>query len=107
MYSFNSKNFDCSLEAITYLLGTKWRSHILWHLTKEKLRFSQLRDLIPKISKKALSEQLRILEKEDLIKRTVYHTVPPSVEYEATKKGQSLESILDELIVWSKENLES
>lgn len=105
MYKFNNKTFDCSLEAITYLLSSKWRSHILWHLTRKKLRFSQLREVIPRISKKALSEQLRILEKEDLIKREVHSTVPPSVEYEATQKGKSLKLILNELILWSKENL--
>ena len=105
MYKFNNKTFDCSLEAITYLLSSKWRSHILWYLTREKLRFSQIQEIIPKISKKALSEQLRILEKEDLIKREVFPTIPPSVEYEATQKGKSLEIILNELIIWSKENL--
>lgn len=105
MYKFNNKTFDCSLEAITYLLSSKWRSHILWYLTREKLRFSQIQEIIPKISKKSLSEQLRILEKEDLIKREVHPTIPPSVEYEATQKGKSLEVILNELIIWSKGNL--
>jgi len=104
MYKFNNKSFGCSLEAITYLLSSKWRSHILWHLTRQKLRFSQLKEVIPNISKKALSEQLRILEKENLIKREVFPTVPPSVEYEATQKGKSLETILNELILWSKKN---
>ena len=87
------------------LLGGKWRTLILWHLMQEKLRFSQIRKIVLGISKKVLSEHLRVLENEGLIQRYVYPTLPPSVEYEITPKGKSLAKILEELEVWGRENL--
>lgn len=106
MYLFNEKEYKCSLEAAMDVLGGKWRSLILWHLLQEKLRFSQLQKIVPGISKKVLSEHLRILEKNALIIRTVYPTVPPSVEYEISEFGKSLAGILEQLELWGRVNLE-
>jgi len=105
MYLFNEKSYKCSLEAAMDVLGGKWRSLILWHLMKEKLRFSQVQKIVPGISKKVLSEHLRILEKNELVIRTVYPTVPPSVEYEISEHGKTLAHILDQLEQWGKDNL--
>ncbi len=105
MYLFNEKSYKCSLEAAMDVLGGKWRSLILWHLIEGKLRFSQVQKIVPGISKKVLSEHLRILEKNGLIIRTVYPTVPPSVEYEISPTGKSLADILDQLERWGRKNL--
>jgi len=95
MYYFNNKEYKCSLEAVIDLLGGKWRSLIIWHLNKETLRFSEIQKIVPGISKKVLSEHLRFLEKNELIIRTVYSTVPPQVEYKLTIKGKELAKILN------------
>lgn len=105
MYIFDEKKYKCSLEAAIDVLGGKWRSLILWHLLKEKLRFSQIQKIVPGISKKVLSEHLRVLEKNGFIIRTVYPTVPPSVEYEISQKGKTLANILDQLEEWGRVNL--
>jgi DNA-binding HxlR family transcriptional regulator len=97
MYTFNDKNYACSLEAAIDMLGGKWRSLILWHLIEGKLRFSQIQKIVPGISKKVLSGHIRLLEKNVLVIRRVYPTVPPSVEYEISEKGKSLADILDNL----------
>lgn len=99
------KEFICPLEATMDLLGGKWRTLILWHLMQEKLRFSQLQRIVMGISKKVLSEHLRVLESEGLITRFVYPTIPPSVEYEITPKGRTLAKILEDLEQWGSENL--
>lgn len=106
MYLFENKTYTCPLAATMDVLGGKWRSLILWHLIKEDLRFSQIQKIVPNISKKVLSEHLRILEKNKLISRTVYPEVPPKVEYKITTKGKSLSFALEELEKWGRENLE-
>lgn len=105
MYRFDEKSYKCSLEAAMDVLGGKWRSLIIWHLLEEKLRFSEIQKIVPGISKKVLSEHLRVLEKNDLIIRTVHPTVPPSVEYEISEQGKSLAHILDQLEEWGRVNL--
>jgi DNA-binding HxlR family transcriptional regulator len=87
------------------VLGGKWRSLIIWHLIKEDLRFSQVQKIVPGISKKVLSEHLRVLEKNEFIIRIVHPTVPPSVEYKISQKGKTLEKVLDELELWGRVNL--
>ncbi|WP_353572904.1 helix-turn-helix domain-containing protein [Candidatus Albibeggiatoa sp. nov. BB20] len=97
MYELNNKTYQCSLEAVFDMLGGKWRSLILWHLLQETLRFSQIQTFVPGISKKVLSEHLRVLEQYALISRTVYLEVPPRVEYRITEKGKTLETALNAL----------
>jgi DNA-binding HxlR family transcriptional regulator len=106
IYKYNEKEYKCPLEAAIDLLGGKWRSLILWHLIQEKLRFSQIQKIVPGISKKVLSEHLRVLEQNELIERTVFPEVPPKVEYNITPKGKSLAHPLDYLEKWAKENME-
>lgn len=105
MYKFNEKNYKCSLEAITDLLSGKWRSLIIWHLNKQTLRFSEIQKQVPGISKKVLSEHLRYLEKNKMVIRTVYPTVPPKVDYRLTPKAIKLAEILNQLDLYSKKYL--
>ncbi|MFT7003444.1 MAG: DNA-binding HxlR family transcriptional regulator [Sulfurimonas sp.] len=107
MYIYNDKEYKCSLEATMDVLGGKWRSLILWHLIQENLRFSQIRLIVPGISKKVLSEHLRVLEKNDFISRKVYPEVPPRVEYSITEKGKTLGAALDTLEKWGHEHLKA
>lgn len=105
MFKFNDKEYKCSLEATMDLLSGKWRALILWHLIQEDLRFSQIQKIVPGISKKVLSEHLRVLEKNEFISKTIYPEVPPRVEYKITQKGKTLTKALNELEAWGKEYL--
>ncbi len=105
MYKFNGKEYKCSLEATMDVLGGKWRSLILWHLIEDTLRFSQIRKIVPGISKKVLSEHLHVLEKNGFITRKVYPEVPPRVEYTITEKGKTLSDALGALESWGRINL--
>ena len=97
------KDFTCSIGFSMTVIGSKWRAIILWHILKTRpIRYGQLKKAIPNISHKILTQELRKLEMDGLIKRTSYPTIPPKVEYLLTDKGSSLESILTELCKWGK-----
>lgn len=89
-------------EAIQMLEG-RWKLVILFHLFGgKKMRFSDLERAIPAISQKMLIQQLRQLEQDGIVTRTVHPQVPPKVEYFMTDWGQSLCPALDELLTWAE-----
>lgn len=88
------------VEAVLGVIGGKWKVLILWHLIDDTRRYGMLRRLIPKITEKMLIRQLRELEQDGIIARTVYETVPPRVEYALTDYGKSLLPILTALCQW-------
>jgi DNA-binding HxlR family transcriptional regulator len=96
----------CPIEELMDMLGGRWKVFILWELILKPRRSSELRKSIPPITQKVFVEQLRDLEGCGLVKRTIYPTVPPRVEYEATPLGQSLREILKSMCHWSTENME-
>lgn len=93
-------NYNCPVEATIELIGGKYKSIILWHLIEEKKRFSELKRLIPRATEKMLTQQLRDLERDGLILRTVYPVVPPKVEYSLSELGQTIVPILDAMCNW-------
>jgi DNA-binding HxlR family transcriptional regulator len=88
------------------MLGGRWKVFILWELIQSPRRSSELRRSIPPITQKVFTEQIRDLEDSGLVKRTIYPSVPPRVEYEATELGQSLREILKSMCHWSSENMQ-
>jgi DNA-binding HxlR family transcriptional regulator len=72
------------------IIGGKWKLLILWHLKVGGRRFSELKRLIPEIAEKMLIQQLRELEKDEIVNRNVQSDVPPKVEYSFTAYGESL-----------------
>ncbi|HHX75815.1 MAG TPA: helix-turn-helix transcriptional regulator, partial [Acholeplasmataceae bacterium] len=80
----------CSVERAVNLFGDKWKFLILRDLMNGKMRFSEIMRSIGKISQKVLTQNLRSLEANGLLTRTVYPVVPPKVEYELTELGYSL-----------------
>jgi len=98
---------NCPVEATLDLIGGKYKALILWHLSDEKLRFSQLRQRITKATPKMLTQQLRELEAQDLIHREVYPVIPPKVEYSLTETGLSLMPILVAMRDWGAQYLRS
>ncbi len=89
-------------EAIAVLEG-RWKLRIVAHLYGEPvLRFSELRRAIPEISKKMLVQQLRGLEADGVVRRTIHPEVPPRVEYELTENGCALGSVFLALLDWAR-----
>lgn len=82
------------------VIGGKWKPLILWHLEQETLRFSELHRRIGDITQKMLTQELRELAKDELIKRTVYPEIPPRVEYSITDYGKTVQPILKSMHEW-------
>ncbi|MDQ8735314.1 helix-turn-helix domain-containing protein [Paenibacillus sp. LHD-38] len=99
------KKYNVPVEATLEVIGGKWKCIILCHLTHGKKRTSELKRLLPEITQKMLTQQLRELEDADIIERIVYNQVPPKVEYQLTEYGQSLKSILDSLSAWGENHI--
>lgn len=98
---------NCPVETTLDLIGGKYKALILWHLSDKTLRFSELQKLLPSATPRVLTHQLRELEQQNLITRTVYPVVPPKVEYSMTDLGRSLMPILTEMRDWGANYLRS
>lgn len=98
----NGHVYHCALDVTMEQVGGKWKSIVLWYLRKDRKRFSELRKLIPGITEKMLSMQLRQLEKDGFVSRTVYPEVPPRVEYALTTHGKTLLPLLEEIAAWGR-----
>jgi DNA-binding HxlR family transcriptional regulator len=95
--------FHCALDVSMRFIGGKWKTVVLWYLRKEKKRFSELKKLIPDITEKMLSLQLKALEEDGIVSRTVYAEVPPRVEYALTDFGKSMLPMVEEIAKWGRE----
>lgn len=90
----------CPVEAGLQLISGRWKARILMKLYQGKLRFGELRRRLDGITEKMLAQQLRELERDRLVTRTVYPEVPPKVEYALSHFGQSLAPVLDKIVEW-------
>ncbi|MFS0724212.1 winged helix-turn-helix transcriptional regulator [Paenibacillus sp. 1P07SE] len=100
------KKYQVGVEAALEVMGGKWKPLIIYHLMTGRKRTSELRRLIPGITQKMLTTQLRGLEKDEIVTRKVYNEVPPRVEYEITPYGMGLKPALDQLCCWGEEHLD-
>jgi DNA-binding HxlR family transcriptional regulator len=98
----DSKN--CPVTLTTHVIGGKWKPSILFYLERRVCRFSELQRFLAGPTKKMLTQQLRELERDDIVRRKVYAEVPPRVEYSLTKHGQSLRPILRLMSAWGKKH---
>lgn len=90
------------IEEAFRMLEGRWKMVIIFHLfDRGKLRFSELERSIPGVSQKMLIQQLRDLERDGIVTRTVHPQVPPKVEYELTSWGQAMCPALDALLEWA------
>jgi DNA-binding HxlR family transcriptional regulator len=101
-FVIDGQDYHCALDVTSSFIGGKWKTVVLWYLRKYKKRFKELKDVIPDITDKMLSLQLRALEEDGLVKRTIYPEVPPRVEYELTKEGKSLVPVLEAMAEWGR-----
>lgn len=88
------------------LIGRRWSGAILFLLLKQKCRFATLRDAIPDITDRMLSERLQELEEEGLVDRTVVPATPVRVEYSLTKKGRALTTPMNAIAEWAEKWIE-
>lgn len=97
--------YHCPVEATLELIGGKYKALILFHLVEGALRFSELHSLIPQATPKMLTQQLRELETDGLLSRTVYPVIPPKVEYQLTPFGETILPVLEAMCSWGSDYL--
>lgn len=93
----------CTLVHTMNIIGKKWKPIIIYLLSGGELRFGQLNAMVPSISKKVLTSQLKELMADELINREEFAEVPPRVEYSLTDKGKALLPALKKLSEWAEE----
>lgn len=99
-------NFGCAVEAAIEVIGGKWKGVVLYHLQDGTKRFNELRKIIPSVTQRMLTRQLRELEMDGVIERKVYAEVPPKVEYSITEFGKSLAPIIAALEKWGNQHID-
>ena len=92
----------CAVEATLSVIGGVWKPVLVFHLLNGKLRFNALCRAIPSATPRMITLQLRELEADGIVKRTVFPEVPPKVEYELTELGQSLAPVLLNMRDWGE-----
>jgi len=92
----------CAVEATLDLIDGKWKGLILYHLLQRTRRFNELRRLLPNVTQRMLTTQLREMEMNGIIVRTVYPQVPPRVDYSVSELGQSLSPVISALKAWGR-----
>ncbi|MDR3265930.1 MAG: helix-turn-helix transcriptional regulator [Synergistaceae bacterium] len=92
--------YECPLALALEIIGGKWKALVMYHLRKGKLRTSEIKRRLPNITQKMLTQQLRELERDGLVQRQVFDTVPPKVEYSLTELGETAKPVLNALCSW-------
>lgn len=93
----------CALQEILGVIGGKWSMSIIYALFSGKKRFSELERMVPNINTRMLVKELKNMEANGIVMRAIFATVPPTVEYTLTTKGEKLEPIINELYKWGVE----
>ena len=102
MGSRKNKNIQCPLDYGLKVFGGRWKSKIIWTLSKKQvLRYSELHKEIPDISDTLLTSNLKELIQDDIINRRQFIEIPPRVEYSLSKKGETVIPILNSIWEWS------
>ena len=99
-----SANYILAVNETLNVINGKWKMPIMASLFFGKKRYGELEKEIPKINSRMLSKQLRDLESNGIVTRTVYDTIPVSVEYELTKTGRSFEKVVNAMLEWGLEH---
>ncbi|NDV27414.1 helix-turn-helix domain-containing protein [Desulfovibrio sp. JC010] len=106
MIKYKGKPFRCPVEVGMGIISGKWKSLILWHLHEKPIRYKELERIVPGVSQKMLTQQLKEMEADGLLLRKVYPEVPPRVEYALTGLGHSVFPLLEAIHKWTVDNLE-
>ncbi|SEN07144.1 winged helix-turn-helix transcriptional regulator [Nonomuraea pusilla] len=95
---------DCDVRHILDRIADKWSLLVIALLDRRTMRFSELRRAVDGVSQRMLTVTLRQLERDGLVRRTVYPVVPPRVEYALTPLGISLHEVIKSLVIWTEEH---
>lgn len=95
--------YNCPVDATISKIGGKYKAVILYHLKEDTLRYSEIKRKISAITDKMLAQQLKELESDNLIVKTVYPVVPPRTEYRMSEFGKTLIPILDAMCKWGEQ----
>ena len=93
-------HYGCPVQATINVLSGKWKVQIVWHLSFGTLRFAQLRKKLGEVSEKVLTDQLRQLEADGVIQRSVSSSIPPAVSYSLNAEGEKLVPMMELLCDW-------
>ena len=99
------QHYGCPVQATSNILAGKWKVLILWHLSFGARRFAELRDLLPGVSEKVLTTQLRELERDAVIRRIRKESSPPRVDYMLSKAGEELVPVMEAMCGWGTKHL--
>lgn len=94
------RHYRCAVEATVDVAGGRWKPPLLFHLLQGTKRFGELRRLVPGVTQRSLTLQLRQLEEDGIVQRQVYAEVPPRVEYSLTEFGRTLGPVLEAMKLW-------
>lgn len=97
-------NAGCPVEAALEQISGKWKGLVIYHLLSGTHRFSELKRKVGNVTQRSLTKQLRELETDGIVHRTVYPVVPPKVEYHLTEKGKRLLPVIETLHFWGNED---
>jgi len=95
----------CPVTQTMAVIGGKWKPIILFCIREDKKRFSEIKRLIPGVTQKMLTQQLRELEEQGIVHREIHPVIPPKVEYSLTPYGCTLIPILDAMAKWGKNHM--
>lgn len=98
------QKLHCPIEATLSAIGGKWKLMIVWYLSQRTYRYNELLRSITGITPKMLTQQLRELERDEIVVRKVYPVVPPKVEYRLTQAGKDLLPVMDQLQKWGAQH---
>jgi DNA-binding HxlR family transcriptional regulator len=96
------KEIVCNVEKALNVIGGKWSFLIIKHLFDGTMRFGEIRKALHDISPKTLTMKLRELEDHGILTRKIHATIPPSVEYTLTPKGEDLETMIEAMRAWGE-----
>ena len=102
VFKMHGNTYHCAMDVTMDFIGGKWKTVLLWYLIGGKKRFGELKKIIPDITEKMLSIQLKQLEENGLVKRQVFAEVPLRVEYSLTDFGRTLVPVLNAIAKWGR-----
>lgn len=100
--SLENQSVCCPVSTTLEIIGGKWKVLILYHLNSQTRRFNELQRLLPKVTQRMLTLQLRELEMDGIVHREVYPQVPPKVEYSLTEFGFTLMPVIEAMFEWGQ-----
>jgi DNA-binding HxlR family transcriptional regulator len=93
---------ECPVQVTLDVIGGRWKPLVIYHLRSGTRRFNEFRRLIPGVTQRMLTQTLRELERDGIVRREVFPEVPPRVEYSTTPLGDSLRPVMDAMAEWGE-----